>query len=507
MMDRVRPHRAMRDSGVDWLGAVPAHWEVRRLKYLLQESDARSVDGSEQLLRVSRYTGISRRLVTDFAQQSETRAVSLVDYKRVEPGDLVVNIMLAWNGSMGVSQFFGITSPAYCVYHFRSGTRAWYFHYLLRTLQYQSRIRALSTGVVDSRLRLYTDDLYRLEALVPPVTEQTAIVRFLDHADDRIQRYIRTKEKLIALLEEQRQAVIHQAVTGQIDVRTGERYPAYKDSGVEWLRDVPEQWRVAQLRRVALARCDGPFGSGLKSSHYTTGGVRVVRLQNIGHGEFRESDAAFISHKHYSSLGDHSVIPGDVLVAGLGDANHPAGRACIAPGNIGPAMVKADCFRFRLDRSEVEPLFVAFQLTSTAVAASAILSTGATRSRTNLQSTSARLVAVPTTSEQRLIVEFVSHAASSIRAVQRLAQREIAALREYRERLIADVVTGRLDVRSAAAGLSAVDSLTAQGDAGGDSTRRAGSAAVVEAGERNSVSAGLDPEPSVVAARQLLDDG
>ena len=152
---------------------------------------------------------------------------------------------------------------------------------------------------------IYGDQLKYLTLALPPLPEQAAIVRFLDYAERRIRRYIRAKQQLITLLEEQKQAVIHQAVTGQIDVRTGRPFPAYKPSGVEWLGDVPVHWDVVPLRRVALDRCDGPFGSGLKSSHYTEEGIRVVRLQNIGHGEFKDSDAAFISPEYYSSLGDH----------------------------------------------------------------------------------------------------------------------------------------------------------------------------------------------------------
>ena len=187
-------------------------------------------------------------------------------------------------------------------------------------------------------------------------------------------------------------------------------YPAYRDSVVEWLGKVPEHWEVVQLGRIAVDRCDGPFGSGLKSSHYARDGIRVVRLENIGHGEFRLSEPAFISPDHYSTLGDHSVKAGDVLVAGLGDANHPAGRACVAPGHIGLAMVKADCFRFRLNPSAALPRFVARQLTATAEIASGLLATGATRQRVNLRSMAARRIALPPLPEQTAIARYLDHA-------------------------------------------------------------------------------------------------
>ena len=191
----IRPYSKYKIAEVEWMGNVPEHWDVRRLKYLLKERDTRSVDGCGHLLSVSQYTGVTQRKPMGDGDDTDTRAVSLIGYKRVEPNDLVVNIMLAWNGSMGVSQFPGIASPAYCVYHFRENAHPWYFHYLLRSPIYKGRIKAVSTGVVESRLRLYTDDLYSLEGLLPPVPDQSAIVRFLEYIDRHIQRYIHAKQK------------------------------------------------------------------------------------------------------------------------------------------------------------------------------------------------------------------------------------------------------------------------------------------------------------------------
>ena len=305
-----------------------------------------------------------------------------------------------------------------------------YLHYSLLVATEELK----SSGQGTTFAELSADALASFRVPFPPDAEQIAIVRFLDHADRRIRRSIRVKEKLIALLEEQKRVVIHQAVTGRIDVRTGQPYPAYKPSRAEWLGDVPEHWEVVAIKRISLDRCDGPFGSGLKSSHYTDHGIRVVRLQNIGHGEFNDSDVVYISASHYATLGDHSVEAGDVLIAGLGDPNHPAGRACVAPACVTPAMVKADCFRFRLNVNLVDPKFVALQLTATAGTASEILSTGATRKRTNLQTTSARLTAIPSLQEQCAIVEYATARTSRVKDAQQVVEREIAVLAEHRTR-------------------------------------------------------------------------
>ena len=457
MIADLKPYPAIKDSGVPSLGEVPKHWEVRKLRHILKVVTERNRPDLP-LLSVVRETGVVVRDISDKDENHNFIPDDLTNYKVVQRGFFAMNKMKAWQGSYGVSKYDGIVSPAYFVFKV-NGVNSDYFHTALRSKSFVPYFTQASDGVRIGQWDLSLVRMREIPVLLPSLSEQTAIVRFLNHANRLIRRYIRAKQKLIGLLEEQKQAIIREAVTGQIDVSTGRPYPAYKDSGVRWLGKVPEHWEVVQLRRVAVDRCDGPFGSGLKSLHYTRHGIRVVRLQNIGHGEFKSSDVACISPEHYSSLGDHSVMPGDILVAGLGDDNHPAGRACVAPENIAPAMVKADCFRFRPDRHRVEPRFVALQLTSTAATASALLSTGATRQRTNLQSTSSRAITIPTIHEQSLVVEYSALETSTIRSAQETAIKEMVYLREYRTRLTADVVTGKLDVREAAARLPEADPL------------------------------------------------
>jgi len=273
MSVKLKPYPAMKDSGAPWLGKVPEHWETWRLKYLLHERDSRSADGREQLLCVSQYTGVTQRLSSDGTEEPDTRAASLVGYRRVQANELVVNIMLAWNGSMGVSRYDGIASPAYCVYRFVPSANPWYFHHLLRSPTYKAHIKTVSTGVVESRLRLYSDDLYKIEALLPPLPEQSAIVRFLDHADRRIRRYIRAKQKLIKLLEEQKQAIIHRAVTRGLDPNV-----RLKPSGVPWLGDVPEHWEVRKLRSLFRRHGSGTTPAG---DAYYGGGIPWIMTGDL----------------------------------------------------------------------------------------------------------------------------------------------------------------------------------------------------------------------------------
>ena len=453
MPANLRPYPAYRDSGAEWLGEVPEHWEVRSLGTLgrfFKGIGGTKADETDMGVPCVRYGDL---YTTHQFRITESKACVVPDragaYTPIRYGD----VLFAGSGEtleeIGKSAVNLLGEPAVCggdviVFRPTIDVDAEFIGWSTDCREAASQKSRMGRGI--TVMHIYSSELKHLTVLLPPLHEQTAIASFLNDADHRIRRSIRAKERLIELLEEQKQAVIHQAVTGQIDVRTGHPYPAYKDSRVEWLGEVPDDWEVIPLGRIAVDRCDGPFGSGLKSSHYADEGIRVVRLQNIGPGEFDHADAAFVSPEHYSTLGDHSVETGDVLIAGLGDANHPAGRACVAPADIGPAMVKADCFRFRLDQSRALPRFVALQLTTTARGASGLLSTGATRQRVNLRRTAARRIAIPSIQEQSRIVDYVAREIDSHVDAKHNAIRGVGLLTEYRTRLIADVVTGKLAV-------------------------------------------------------------
>ena len=466
MIAQLKPYPATRDSGVEWLGQVPAHWQIRRLGQIGSFSKGRGGSKEDEAphgIPCVRYGDLyTTHQYFIRSSRSFVSSETAKEYTPIKFGDLLFAASGETIDEIGKSAVNLLQGKARCggdviLFRPREKIEAGYLGYAMDCRPAAIQKATMGRGI--TIIHIYPDQLKRLGVALPPVSEQTAIARFLDHTDRRIQRYIRAKEKLIALLEEQKQAIIHQAVTGQIDVRTGQPYPAYGDSGVAWLGRVPKTWKILPLQRITLDRCDGPFGSGLKSSHYVDEGIRVVRLQNIGNCEFKDADAAFISQEHYATLGDHSVEPGDVLIAGLGDPNHPSGRACVAPKHIRPAMVKADCFRFRLNSTICDPKFIALQLSATSSTASAILSTGATRQRTSLQTTLARIVGIPSIQEQTLVAEFTRARVSQINSARHAAEIEIILLKEYRTRLIADIVTGKLDVRKAAAALPEGDPL------------------------------------------------
>ena len=222
----------------------PAHWQLLRIKYLFTEIDERSETGSEELLSVSHYTGVTlKKESLENEDDFITNAESLEGYKRVAKGDLVINIMLAWNGSLGISPFDGITSPAYCVYRVKGNNNPEYFGYLFSTNLMKAEFRKKSTGIIDSRLRLYSDKFFSIFSVVPPVDEQNQIVEYIKAQSQKINHFITKKQRFIELLKEQRQSVINEAVTKGVDKNV-----KLKNSGIKWLGNIPEHWEVRKLK-------------------------------------------------------------------------------------------------------------------------------------------------------------------------------------------------------------------------------------------------------------------
>ena len=260
----LKPYPTMKDSGVGWLDDVPVHWEVRRLRDVI-DMRVSNVDKhakeDEEPVRLCNYVDVYKN---DYINEQMSFMQATATYEeikrfRLEKGDVLITKDSETWDDIGVPAL--VTKPATDLisgYHLallRPRADELAGGYLLRALQskglaYQFHIEA--KGV--TRYGLSHVGIKSVWLPLPPLPEQTAIVRFLDHAERRIRSYIRAKQELIGLLEEQKEGIIHQAVTGQIDVRTGRPYPSYKESGMEWLGQIPEHWQVQRSKRVFKPR-------------------------------------------------------------------------------------------------------------------------------------------------------------------------------------------------------------------------------------------------------------
>lgn len=210
----------------DWLGKIPSTWNLQKVKHILFEVTEKTEIGNEELLSLSQYTGVEKKKdkLKD-ENDNLTNAQSLIGYKKVYQNQLVSNIMLAWNGSIAISKYDGIISPAYCTYTFRGDFNPKYFEHLFKTEIYKSEFKRKSTGIIESRLRLYSDKFYNIPCFVPDIEEQNKIVDFIELKKKQI-KILKDYNSLIfgktnpktGYLKEYLQTLIFNAVFGKIDL-------------------------------------------------------------------------------------------------------------------------------------------------------------------------------------------------------------------------------------------------------------------------------------------------
>lgn len=431
-----RTYPAYKDSGVEWLGEIPEHWGIKRIKHLFIEINERSIDGEEELLSVSQFTGVTKKSDKTAEGELISNAATLEGYKKVYEGDLVSNIMLAWNGSLAFSAYDGITSPAYSVYRVKSNDFNRYFHYLFRTDLYKAEFKKNSSGVIESRLRLYTDDFFRIESILPPLPEQKAIAEFLDKKTALIDKAIQIKEKQIALLQERRQILIQQAVTRGLDPNV-----KLKDSGVDWIGMIPEHWQPIKLKHLSKFVYDGTHGSYPR----VESGFRLLSVRNMKDDQFifLEDDSR-VSFGHFKEISSKfKIIEGDILLAIVGAT---LGKVAIVKEMEEEFVTQRSVCTIRVNNL-INNEYLFFALKSPFFQTYLWNNAGfSAQPGVYLGTIQQGIIAMPSIKEQTKIVDSLKEKCQLIDKSIFLKRREIEKLKEYKSTLINSAVTGKIKV-------------------------------------------------------------
>ena len=449
MIRELRSYPAYRKSGLSWLSEMPSHWRLLRNGNLFGQ---RTQTGFADLpiLEVSLKTGVR---VRRFDSTGRKQIMSdLAKYKRAAAGDLAYNTMRMWQGALGVCPVDGLVSPAYVVARPYADVEPRFFAELFRTDAYLAEIDSASRGIVKDRNRLYWEQFKLMQVLVPPHEEQAAIVRFLDWANGRLERAIRAKRKVIALLDEQKQAIIHRAVTRGLDPSV-----PLKPSGVPWLGDIPQHWTVRRIATFARVG-NGSTPSRGQPSFWVGGSYPWLNSSQINRGVI-DSANQFVTHTALRECHLPKVPAGSVLVAITGQGKTRGMSAVLAMEATINQHVAYITPRVPL----ASPQFLKFALTAAYPQLRAISEdSGSTKGALTCEDLKRFKLAFPPRDEQdKLLKRIASDSGQLDKAILRL-EGETDLLREYRTRLVADVVTGKLDVREAAARLpdqSRIDSL------------------------------------------------
>ncbi|HRQ64417.1 MAG TPA: restriction endonuclease subunit S [Xanthomonadaceae bacterium] len=440
MIDGLKPYPAMKDSGVPWLGEVPEHWEALPA---LAAYRPRQVKNTRMIETTVLSLSYGRIIVKPPEKLRGLVPESFETYQVVDPGNIIVRTTDLQNDQtslrIGHSQHRGIITSAYMCLETTPRVSNEFGYQYLNAYDLLKIIYGFGSGL---RQNLDFNDIKRMPVLVPPLPEQAAIVRFLDHADRRIRRYIRAKQKLITLLEEQKQAIIHRAVTRGLDPNV-----RLKPSGVEWLGDVPEHWEATRLKNVATVQTGITLGKGYRAA--VTKRYPYLRVANVqtGRVDLRAVKGIDVPEADARRC---MLRKGDVLMTEGGDIDK-LGRGCVWDGQIADCLHQNHVFAVRCGPRLVPAFLVGlmasghgrsyFQMTA--------------KQTTNLAATNSTTLRafplfLPTVEDQERILSSIAEGTRELEAAGGNAAREIALLREYRTRLIADVVTGKLDVREAA---------------------------------------------------------
>lgn len=454
MIEGLKPYPEYKESGLPWLGRCPKHWSVRRTKILFHERVQKGFP-NEPLLAATQTKGVVKK--EDYETRTVTAQKDLHLLKLVEVGDYVISLR-SFQGGIEVAHCRGIISPAYTVLKPRKTAISGYYSHFFKAKPFIDSLSLFVTGIREGQNIDY-ERLSRAEMPMPPEDEQTAIVRFLDHANRKIDGFIRAKRKLIGLLNEQKQAIIHRAVTGKDEVRRMKDengnssfilQPSTlpkKPSGNVWLGDIPSHWEArafARMSRVVRGSSPRPAGDKRFFNGDFMPWVTVGEVTKDGE-IYLKSTATFLTQMGAERS---TMFPAGTLVltnsgATLGVPKILDIDACANDGIVA----------FLGLRSLMQKPFAYLFLSTLTQRLRDEMRQGGTQPNLNTGIVRRIVCPIPPIEEQEAILKYVERESEPLNTAIARTEREIALMQEYRTRLTADVVTGKLDVREAAAKL------------------------------------------------------
>ena len=435
--DQYRPYPAYKDSGIEWLGEIPAHWGVKQLKYsallCVDKLDVKPVDQTYiGLENIESWTG---RLLLQDQPESVDSSVG-----RFQAGDVLFGKLRPYLAKVVRPDFNGVSTGELVVLRPVGSSQSYLFYCLLNepyirwvdTLAYGTKMPRVSPGQVGNSM-----------APFPPLPEQHAIAAFLDRETARIDALVAKKERLIELLQEKRTALISHAVTKGLDPDV-----PMKDSGVEWLGEVPGHWEIRRLKHTVNKIGSGKTPSG-GAERYVNDGIMLLRSQNVHFRGLKLSDVAYIDAATDDEMSNSRVHEDDVLLNITGAS---LGRCSVARLKGLKANVNQHVCIIRPDQCQSDPVFLAYSIESQSLQDQIFNNeNGVSRDALNFEQIGSLVLSKPTIAEQTTIASFLDRETARIDALIASVHKAIDLLKEQRTALISAAVTGKIDVRGAAA--------------------------------------------------------
>ncbi|NMG29525.1 restriction endonuclease subunit S [Aromatoleum evansii] len=420
-------------SDVAWLGDVPTHWDVQPLRAV---TSLKSDKNRPELPVLSVYREYGVILKDSRDDNHNATSLDTSTYKVVKPGDLVVNKMKAWQGSMGVSAYDGIVSPAYITCATRADrVRPQYLHYLLRSSALIGVYNSLSYGVRVGQWDMHYEDFKQIPIPLPPQEEQERIVSFLDQKIAEIDAAIAKKERQASLLKEQQFKLINLAVTKGLDPCA-----AMISGGTEWIDSPPAHWQLMRIKHVLHAIVDTEHKT---PPMFDEGPALMVRTSNVKNGELVLNNAKYTDEQTYRRWTRRAVpVPGDILFT----REAPAGEACVLPEGI-KAAIGQRMVLFKVNPERLDPHFAVHSIYSGAAKAFIeLLSVGSTVAHFNMSDIGNIPLLLPPLQEQKAISLRIKSIQDQFQPLIKSVERGVERLQELKRTMIASVVLGQVKI-------------------------------------------------------------
>ena len=425
-------HATCKASGFDWVGEVPSHWDVERLGSMLNAVSEKNRPDLP-LLSITRELGVIERDVEDQESNHNFIPDDLSGYKVLRKGQFGMNKMKAWQGSYGVSAYTGIVSPAYFIFDFAREVDPHFFNIAIRSKLYVSYFGSASDGVRVGQWDLNQSRMRQIPILLPPLSEQRTIAKFLDGKCPKIDEAVRIKEEQIALLRERRQILIQEAVTRGLNPDA-----PMKDSGVDWIGQIPAHWEVMPFTKY----CQSIVDYRGKTPEKVDEGVLLVTAKNVRDGFIDyEVSREYIRRSQYEAVMSRGKPRrGDILFT----TEAPLGNVALVDDES--VALAQRIIKFRLNEHFV-PEFVNCYLNSRGFQDNlATMGTGSTAMGIKASKLNQLITVMPPLEEQKAIAAHLSRVTEKTNAGIAIKEEQIAVLKEYKASLINSAVTGKIKV-------------------------------------------------------------
>lgn len=436
----LKPYEQYKETEYDWLGDVPDHWQEQTVRSITKLSNERNGFRTDlELLSVYREYGVIKKSSRDDNHNVESQDLS--NYKFVDNGYLVMNKMKMWQGSLGVSKYKGIVSPAYIVCKLVGDINYDYVHYLLRSAKFKTIYNRISYGVRVGQWDMRYDDFKNIKLYIPSLPEQDQIVKYLNYQLAKIEKFIKTKQKLISVLKEQKQAVFNEAVTKGLNTNV-----KMKPSGIEWLGNIPEHWeekRLPQLANVILSGLD-------KKSYENQKTVSLCNYVDVYKNDYITDEIDFMTATASDDeIRNLTLLKGDIIITKDSESWDDIAVPTYVSQDLDNVLCAYHLALIRNDSKLINSEYLYCTFLSQYVAVQyKVKAKGVTRYGLSYQSIRDITIYLPPKSEQDEIVEKIKETIESVDRITLKSQKEIDLITQYRTRLISDVVTGKVDVRN-----------------------------------------------------------